>query len=167
MNEISQKELKERLRYDAETGNFYWAKVLPRSSSRVGDIAGCIENKNGYRVIKINRRMYKAHRLAWLYVHGQWPNEVLDHVNGDPSDNRICNLREATHSQNMWNSRTPKNSSSGMKGASWCTTNKAWISSIKKNRKTYHLGHFATADEAAAAYRRAALELHGDFARFE
>jgi hypothetical protein len=86
------------LRYEPDTGNFYW--LQPRSNAiAIGSIAGTRAG-HGYWQISINDRLYRAHRLAWFYVHGVWPTNVLDHVNGDKLDNSILNLRDVSHSAN-------------------------------------------------------------------
>lgn len=101
---INQKRLKEVLDYDPATGVFTW-RVELNARGKVGDPAGC--NSWGYRVIRIDGRLYGAHRLVWLYVHGRWPDAMIDHVNGDRSDNRIENLREANSVQNAHNAKRP------------------------------------------------------------
>jgi len=98
---ITQDKLKEILDYNQHTGLFTWKKIKKYSNRSVGDIAGSLSL--GYVVIGIDKKIYKAHRLAWLYVYGEFPKEQLDHINGNKEDNRICNLREANQSQNNFN----------------------------------------------------------------
>jgi hypothetical protein len=151
--------LKETLEYNPETGHFI--RIKPRSSVRVGDIAGY--KCNGYISIEIDRNPYRAHRLAWFYTHGEWPAEHIDHINGDKMDNRLCNLREATRSQNMMNSKVQKSNTSGLKGA--YKRGRGYVSTIRMGGEEVYLGFFKTPEEAHAAYCKAADEHHKEFAR--
>jgi hypothetical protein len=162
---ISHERLRELLRYDPETGLFWW---LVRTSSRVnmGKPAGSAD-AYGYRCIGIDGRAYKGHRLAWLYVQGVWPSKHIDHINGDPSDNRLINLREATNVQNGRNRGKNANTASGLKGVSGNASKGKWRSRIKTNGKIKHLGYFDCKFEAASAYAAAANIYHGEFARLE
>ena len=160
---VTVERLKEVLSYNPETGEFRWSPV-PRKGVRSGQPAGNITTDgNGLR-IRIDRIAYKAHRLAWLYVHGRWPSIQIDHINGNPYDNRLVNLREATPSQNQGNQRKRVDSTSGRKGVA--------RSSAKQERWRAHfrgryLGSFETKEDAHAAYQRAAAEHFGEFARYE
>lgn len=154
-----------QLEYNPETGVFYHTRNC-RKRKR-GDVAGATEPKDGYRVIGVRGHYYRAHRLAWLITYGEWPIDQIDHINGDPQDNRISNLRIANGSQNMWNSRTPKNNSSGVKGVSWSKKYKKWAASIKVRSQTKSLGMFENIVDAQEAYKAAAIKFHGEFARFE
>jgi hypothetical protein len=111
---ITQKQLKELLSYDSNTGVFTWIK---KTSNRapVGNVAGYL-NHDGYVYIKINNKIYSAHRLAWLFTNKAYPENMIDHINGNRSDNRICNLREATRVENAYNQKKQKNNTSGVKG---------------------------------------------------
>ena len=113
MTDLTAEELRQLLSYDPETGELRWL-VRVSLNVRVGHIAGYV-TREGRRHVAINRRMYKAHRLAWLHVHGEWPSGMLDHVNGNALDNRISNLREANRSENGMNRRTSKNNIASMK----------------------------------------------------
>ena len=160
---LSAEALRSILTYDPETGIFTRKLSHPRAPQRIGEIAGGIVG-NGYRWIAINKKQYSAHRLAWLYVYGEFPAGGLDHKNGDRDDNRIANLREATCSQNLANRKT--RSISGLKGVSREHRTGKWVAQITKDRKPKHLGTFSTPEAAHAAYCKAALELHGEFSRF-
>lgn len=151
--------LRTRLHYDPETGIFTW-----KDGQRAGHVAGGL-CKKGYRLITISKHnRYYAHRLAWLYVHGAWPDaDELDHENGNRDDNRLANLRPATRSNNKANSRLSKRNSSGLKGATYSNQAGKWMAQIFKGRR-FHLGFFDTAAEAHAAYVAAARELFGEFA---
>lgn len=157
---LTQERLKTLLSYDAETGVFRWLKVPPRSVLAIGSIAGGIEHQ-GYWRIKIDGKTYKAHRLAWLYVHGKFPSAYLDHINGVKSDNRIANLREATNQENQQNIKKAfRTSTHGVLGATWnCQANK-WCARIKHGTKRIHLGYFDSAEEAGAAYMNAKRSIH-------
>lgn len=170
MLHADQARVKDCLHYDPETGIFTRRKRTG-SRAKIGAIAGT-SSTGGYLRIGLDGRDFAAHRLAWLYVHGVMPPAQLDHINGVRTDNRIANLRLASHAENMHNSR-PRKSASGLKGAHLLRRRLAagwsrpWTSEILKNGKNFHLGYFATAEEAHAAYVKAARELHGDFARTE
>jgi hypothetical protein len=123
--------------------------------------------ERGVVICSVNGRMYKAHRIIWLLNHGRWPDGDVDHINGDPSDNRIENLRVATDSQNLANMRKPITNKSGKKGVSWHAIGKKWQTHIKVRGKNLYLGLFDTVEEAHAAYVAKAIEMHGEFARFE
>lgn len=164
--------LLECLDYNKETGVFIW-KVRPvkhfknsaicdSQNSRVsGTVAGRISN-NGYIGISIRKHRYLAHHLAWFICHGRLP-KFIDHINGKRDDNRIANLRECTYSQNNSNTRLRSDNVSGLKGASYVAERGKWIAQISVNGKNKNLGRFATAEEAHAAYCRAADLFYGEF----
>jgi hypothetical protein len=157
---ITQERLKELLDYDPETGLFTWRS---RSSNRiqVGDIAGSY-SPYGYLQIRIDGRLYMAHRLAWLYINGELPKGILDHANLLKDDNRISNLRPATKSQNGANGPVRHN---GLKGAYWIDRAGRWLSQIQKGGKAIYLGYFHTEQQAHCAWWAAAQHMHGEFAR--
>ena len=156
---LTQDRLKELLNYDEATGVFTWNVTTSRHSI-VGGQAGCI-HVDGYRVINIDQRLYRAGRLAWFYVHGEFPPEFIDHINGVPDDDRICNLRPVDKSQNARNKAGV--AQSGLKGAYSNKNNGRWFSSIRDGRKIKSLGSFDTKEEAHAAWAVAAKQLHGKF----
>lgn len=155
--------LRARLHYDETTGVFTW--LAPRMwRVKPGDIAGSQKHKDGYSEIHIFGKLFLAHRLAWFYVHGEWPNGQIDHVNGDRLDNRISNLRVALHGQNRANSKPGKNNLLGVKGV--CKSrNGKYAAQIRASGKQIHLGTHETIEQAHAAYCEAARKYHGDFAR--
>jgi hypothetical protein len=161
---ITAERLRELLHYDPETGVFTYR--MPRKRIRVGGVAGYARS-DGYRRITLDRQFDYAHRLAWLYMTGEWPLADVDHKNGDPSDNRWTNLRQATTTQNLANSRKPANNTSGYKGACWDAEKRKWLASIKVNGRTKFLGRFNCPAEAHRVYVEAAKKLHGEFARSE
>jgi hypothetical protein len=159
-------ELNDLLDYDPETGIFTWKKTLS-SSAVAGSIAGYIHNIEGYANIKINRKSYRAHRLAYKMYYGLDPVDQVDHIDCDKANNRIANLRDATQTQNMGNTRLYKTNTSGFKGVCWSCKRKKWVAGITINYKKILLGFYKTKEEAALAYEKAAKEYHGEFARTE
>ena len=157
--ELTQDRLKECLRYDPDTGYFFWIK---RNSNRIkiGDRAGTKQNCDGYAEIQIDGVLRKAHRLAWLYVYGEFPQGQIDHINGDRFDNRIVNLRDATPQENTHNQNLPhKHNKSGFLGVV-VKPNGTFYASIRLNKKSIHLGSFPTAELAHEAYLEAKANLH-------
>jgi HNH endonuclease/AP2 domain len=134
-------------------------------SVQADDVAGLLDG-DGYRRITIKGRIYQAHQLAWLYMTGKWCSRVIDHRDGDPSNNRWANLRRATISQNNANRRIHRNNKCGFKGVVRNHIGR-WCAAIYKDGRRYHLGSFATPEEAHAAYVAAARKLFGEFARTE
>lgn len=161
-SDLTQAELIRLLNYDPETGVF--THKARRCGVTVGSVAGSVDRGHGYSRIKIDERLYLAHRLAWLYVYGEWPAQQIDHRDRDRGNNRINNLRCATASENMFNKPIYKNNSSGAKGVSWHKQHRKYIATIHCNGKSRHLGLFATVDEASAVYQEACKRLHGQFA---
>jgi len=163
MNDFTAERLRKLLNYDPKTGIFTW-RVAPVKWISPGDPAGYSE-RSAYVRIGIFGRYYRAHRLAWLYVHGEWPPSMIDHINGDPSDNRLANLRVATASQNQGNAKPRKDNAYGTKGVTWHKSHKKWQARIVIDGKQTHLGHFADKQAAIETYRRAAEAQFGEFAR--
>ena len=158
--------LREVLHYEPETGHFRWIKMLA-SRGPVGAIAGQVEQ--GYVRIRIDGRRYFAHRLAWLYVTGEWPKQEIDHIDGMSDNNRFANLREATRGENRRNSRKGKETKSQFKGVVYAPYSRSktrkWRAIITAAKRTHHLGYFETPEEAHAAYAAKARELFGSFMR--
>jgi hypothetical protein len=160
---LSRERLFEVVNYDPETGFFTWKKITS-NRAKVGEVAGNIM-KNGYWKIGIDKQDFYAHRLAWFYVHGYWPDKYIDHVDGNKLDNSITNLREATNSQNGANRGVPVHSRIGMKGVRRVPRSKRFAAQIQVRGGPRYLGMFDTMDEAHAAYFAAAREAFGEFAR--
>ena len=152
--------LREVLSYDAQTGLFTWIAPPWNHPRLLGTPAGA--KASGYVMIRIDGRRYKAHRLAWLYVHGAWPTECIDHRDGDPFNNALINLRQATHSQNMGNMarRKGKGLPKGVR-----QNGKNYTARIKCENRMITLGTFSEIEAAADAYCSAAKRVFGEFSR--
>jgi len=151
-NKLTQKRLKELLNYDPDTGVFTW--LVGCGGVNIGSKAGSLYSY-GYIVIKINRFGYRAHRLAWLYMTGEWPEDQIDHIDHDRANNRIINLREATHTINGRNTNIAKNNTSGIMGVNWHRWQRKWRAYISINAKPIHLGTFTDFFEACCARKSA------------
>jgi hypothetical protein len=152
MTDLTQARLRELLNYDPETGVFTWR--VPRGPSKAGQVAGSFDRLN-YVCIHVDGKQYKAHRLAWLYVHGDWPAFTIDHINRDASDNRIANLRDVTHSINMRNTGVRRDSTCGLRGVAPVVNSTKWRAYYYADGKQVNIGCFETAQEAADARQRA------------
>jgi hypothetical protein len=156
----SRAEIAAVLSYNAETGVFTW--VANRGGgARTGDVAGTVK-RGGYVQINVLARLCYAHRLAWLFATGSWPSGCIDHIDGNPSNNRIDNLRDVSAKENQQNQRRAhaSNKSSGMLGVSMCKQTGRWSAKISVANKTKNLGRFDTADAAHQAYISAKRALH-------
>lgn len=160
MADLTQQRLLELLDYDPVTGDFRWRVDRGGGAPAAGAQAGGI-NGRGYVVIGIDQKSYQAHRLAWLYTHGVWPKDQIDHINRNRADNRLSNLREATNGQNQANSPRHANNRSGYKGVYWDKNNKYWVAQIRRKL----IGTFHDAESASEAYNAAAAVQYGEFAR--
>ncbi|MEH6483093.1 MULTISPECIES: HNH endonuclease [Pseudomonas] len=158
---ITQEELKRQLCYDPSTGLFTWAIRKPKV--KFGAIAGKIK-ANGYVEIRVNLISYFSHRLAWLYVYGEMPTADIDHINRDPGDNRIDNLRLATRAQNLCNVGALTTSMTGERGVDFHKASGKYRARIRYGGKRVELGLFDSIAKAAAAYKEAAEKHHGEFA---
>ena len=158
---ITQEYLKSILEYNPETGIFTWLKLAKNvHTMHIGDIAGCFDS-NGYITIQINKKQYKAHRLAWLYETGNWPEYDIDHIDGItvPNFNKFSNLRDTD--KNNWNTRELiQSNTSGFRGVSWVDRDNRYLAHIQINGKGKYLGHFLTLEEASKAYEAAKLIYH-------
>ena len=159
---MTREKLRHLLDYDPASGVFTWR--VSKSGTKVGQVTGSIE-KLGYLRIMIDGKSYKAHRLAWLWMTGEFPPDQIDHINRIKTDNRWENLRAATNQQNKMNS-TNSNNTSGKKGVSWDKQNGKWKAQIKVNGIKYHLGLYNDIEDAAVAYKNIARILHGEFNHF-
>ena len=158
--------IKDNLRYDPETGYLYWTK--PSGRRQLDKPVGCVNKTTKYMSFALgltNQQVYcTAHRAGWFLYYGCWPKELLDHVNGIKTDNRIENLREATQQQNLRNQKS-RTGSSKYKGVSWSKQSQKWRVDLRYKEKANCLGFYASEEEAARAYDKSARKLHGDYAR--
>ena len=160
MGKLTQAMLKEFLDYSQETGKFTW-KARNSNRTLVGSTAGT-KHKSGRIYLNFDGVRYQAHRLVWFYVHGEFPKLCIDHINGDNGDNRISNLRLATHAENMQNHKRARiDSTSQLIGAMPRKRQKSpWYAEIRTAGKKVHLGSFATKEEAHLAYLTAKRAMH-------
>ena len=155
---ITADQLRETLQYDPETGQFRW--LLSNGRAKQGKIAGT-RHGTGYMQVSIDLHQYRGHRLAWLWMTGEWPPNEIDHIDGDRSNDRWSNLRLATSLQNKGNSAGRNR----LKGASYDKVNCKWLAQIKENSKTINLGRYDCPAAAHFAYLIAAHKHFGEFAR--
>ena len=154
---LTHKRLLQILSYDSETGVFVW-RYAPNGRVPKGSVVGWAKD-SGHLCVKINRSSYLCHRLAWFYVFGEWPALQIDHINGDPKDNRIANLRCVPREMNAQNIRKPtKRNKSGFLGVTAC--NSKFRASISHDGRVKHIGVFSTPEEAYEAYVTTKRKLH-------
>jgi hypothetical protein len=166
---ITVERARELFRYDPETGIIRWAVDVWAGRYRnvrvmkEGDVAGT-KNGTGYYYIVADGHRVRAHRLAWLLFYGQSPKALIDHIDGDKTNNRIANLREATKSQNGFNRGPERGNKSGFKGVYWSSQKRKWHAEMRVRGKRKHIGFYDTPQSAGNAYAAAALVEHGEFA---
>lgn len=156
---MNQDRLKSVLIYDECTGDFKWSKPVGRW--KAGDIAGSVFDNgynNKYRRITIDGKQHFAHRLAWLYVTGEWPSDYIDHINHDGLDNRFDNLRLASNEMNQKNIATSKRNASGIIGVCMVTKSSKWHSWVSREGRQVHLGSFDNFFEACCSRKSAELQ---------
>lgn len=153
--------LKELVIYDPESGLMH--SRVARGNLRIGSLMGSVEQ--GYLRVRIEGKRFFIHRLAWLYSTGEWPRDQIDHIDGNPINNRLSNLRQATSAQNGANSKRRIHNKSGYKGVSWNRETRMWCAFIWHGGKNKNLGSYTSAIEAHLAYANKAQELRGEFAR--
>lgn len=156
---ITHTELLKWLHYDPESGTFTRLKYgkgrnCPISSTHV----------NGYLRVTVSGERFLAHRVAWFYVTGSWPDGFIDHINGVRNDNRFKNLRVASRFENQSNMKRMSRNSSGVKGVSWAASHNMWLARIHSRGVNYHLGRFREFQDAVEAVRKGRLAHHGEFA---
>ena len=167
--------LRQLLRYEPETDKLFWLPPLRHMfatqrgyaisvARRCGKEAFTTIN-HGYKTAAISGTTLYAHRVIWALNHGEWPDRDIDHINGEKTDNRLCNLRLATRAENLLNTGPRVTSRSGRKGVHWTEKGGKWVAQIRSGGKTRTLGRFTEIEDAAAAYNKAAIELFGEFAR--
>jgi hypothetical protein len=168
--------MRKLLRYEPDTGKLFWLErsidlciseraLAAFNAQFAGKEAFTADNGDGYRCSYLFGRTMRAHRVIWAIVYGDWPKDQVDHINGVRSDNRICNLRAATHSQNAHNARHSSLNTSGFRGVHRVYGRDRWQARITFNGKRISLGVYQTPEEAHDAYRRASKQYHGEFGR--
>lgn len=165
-HEITVDQVREMFDYDPITGLLTWRSDRRcgrgRVSARAGSEAGT-QRPTGYRLVNIGGMPMLTHRLAWLHFHGQWPSYDIDHINGDPSDNRLCNLRDVPHQINLQNMRrsTKGRKHGSLMGTAWHAKTGKWRALIKVEGHQRSLGYFVTEELAHKAYVEAKRRFHG------
>lgn len=151
--------VRQLIAYDADSGTFTWLVNRKGSAARVGAAAGC-NRPDGYVRIIIDGRIDYAHRWAWRIAVGPIPHGMeIDHIDHNPSNNALANLRLVTRSGNRKNRSRDSRNKSGINGVHWSVNARAWCVQIRSNRKTTHIGYFNSLEAAAAARREAEASL--------
>lgn len=155
---ITADEARMLFQYMPDSGLIFW-KVNASYRVKAGDPAGCI-NKNGYQLIRLRGRQYKAHRIIWLIMTGSWPENVIDHINGVCGDNRWSNLRVVSTGENLKNKKINSNNKSGTMGVSWDRRANKWYAKIRVNGRLLNLGNFDDINKAIEVRKLAEIN-HG------
>lgn len=150
---VTRERVIELLSYDPATGEIRWR--VDRQRARKGEIAGIVCPTHGYRIIGIDYGRYRASRLAWLIMTGEFPENVLDHVDRCRTNDSWANLRQATVKQNAENKGISDKNTSGVRGVSWIASRKKWAAHITHAGKAYNLGRYATKEDAISARKAA------------
>ena len=180
-NDLTAEYVRSILDYNPETGEFRWKSRTPEmfAPGNTSAEANCRawNNKNawkliyhssgGYNIICIGKKYYKAHRLAWLYMTGEWPEDEIDHRDTDRGNNRWENLREATSSENKCNRRKKSDNTSGVKGVSFHRQSGKWRVRVQKDGLIKVAVLVSSREEAAVIYECMSMRIHGEFARTE
>ena len=154
--------LKSLLRYDPDTGLIYW---IAKGKGKIKKKAAGTLLYSGYIGISIGSKRWQAHRIAWALHHGDWPKDQVDHINGIKTDNRACNLRAATNSQNGKNLKLSKANKTGVAGVCWNEKHQSYRAYIKVEHKAMYLGTYKKLDDAAKARRDAEEKYFGEWKR--
>jgi len=152
---LTQARLKELFNYDAEISKLRYKKHT-NNRIKVGDVVGCISD--GYRMVRINKVIYKHSRLVWMFHYGSFPINNIDHINGDRDDDSLSNLRDVTQEENRKNCAMTSQNTSGIQGVSLYKRTGRWRAFIGNNKKRIHLGYFKTQSEAVQARREAEIK---------
>lgn len=155
---LTQSRLKEILDYDKTTGIFVWT-TRKKYSLKIGSVAGT-KNAQGYIDIQIDNIKHKAHRLAWLYCYGKFPEKNIDHINKIRNDNSIKNLREANHSENGQNRTLNKSNTSGFRNVTYHKPAKKWYAYLRLKNKIVYSGFFSSAEEASKTIEQKRKEIY-------
>ncbi len=151
---ITQDIVRDLFTYSPDTGILVRAKKV-KGGVNAGDEVGLSVNSAGYKQVTINGKSYLLHRIIWLYVNGSLPVEIMDHINRDKTDNRICNLRLVSKRENNINQGLRKDNTTGYKGVSYSKSKRKYVSHMRDIGKRVYLGAFTTAQEASIAYSKA------------
>ena len=174
MTDMTPELLRRLLRYEPETGKLFWRERTPdmftdgkHSAARVctrwntkhaGAEAFTSDSGAGYKTGDIFVKSFRAHRVIWAMEDGEWPPEDIDHINGDPDDNRMINLRAVSHAENQKNCKMQDNNMSGVTGVYWHKARRRWNASINSDGKVIHLGRFNCITAAAVARKQAEIK---------
>ncbi|MBY0137494.1 HNH endonuclease [Paracoccus yeei] len=150
-------QLREHFHYDPFTGVL--RSRTNRRNVHAGDVVG-FSDRQGYVITTLFKRPLKVHRIAWALYHGAWPHSLIDHINGDKSDNRLENLRCVTNAENKQNIEKPASNTSGYMGVSFHKKSGRWAANIKVKGKSQYLGLHDTPYAAHVAYQTAKAEIH-------
>ena len=156
--------MREYIKYDPDSGLMTWQKVLSNRGV-VGSECGSNLDDKGYKRVCFMGKQYRAHRVAWALYYGKEPTDQIDHINGNRVDNRICNLRLATNTENSRNAGLSKNNTSGFTGVTWHKRCNKWVAQITVNRKNHNLGLYADKNEAIKVRKEAEKRHFGQFIR--
>lgn len=148
--------------YDAETGRLVWKARANNNGVPAGKEAGSFDNGSGYRIVGADGKKLFVHRVAFLIAHGYLP-PVIDHINQDKTDNRICNLRPADKRLNAFNAKMLTSNTSGYRGVSLESKTGKWVARINDGKRYRMIGRYVTKEDAAEAYRIEAIAIAGDF----
>jgi hypothetical protein len=157
--ELTQERLQYLLSYNPETGEFTW--LVSRGRCRSGETAGYPARNRGdkvYIIIGIDGKLYLAHRLAWLYTFGAWPENQIDHLDQDSTNNRLINLRDVSHAENGKNQKMSNRNSTGVTGVHFHNKAQKWEARIRVNFKRIYLGLFELKDDAIVARKNAEVK---------
>jgi hypothetical protein len=157
---LTQAQVREMFSY--VEGKLFWRKKTSRKTV-IGSEAGTFRKSDGYRQIMLDRRVHRTHRLVYLYHYG-WVPELIDHINQNPNDNRVENLRPATRAENAYNCKLRPDNTSGVKGVTWCKNKRKWVARIYAEKMCINLGRFADVKDAISAVIAARSKHHGAFA---
>lgn len=158
--ELTHKLLLEIVHYEPCTGVFTWLQTRS-NNAKAGGVAGSLNKCTGYSEISIFKKAYYAHRLAWFYIHGEWPTKHIDHIDGNRANNASTNLRDVPAAHNIQNQhKLPAHNTSGVRGICWRARIKRWIVQISIANRTTYIGCFETLDSAKVARAEAVKKHH-------
>ena len=159
-NNITREELLKRFSYNPSTGELSSKNWRPNIKARV-----LTAKRNGYIYVRINKVAFSAHRIIWVLHHGSWPSIMIDHINGDKTDNRIANLREASDYENQYNAKKQIRNKSGFKGISFRPSTNRWRAAIRQGGRVVYEKTFLHLKDAVIHIQSKRKELHNEFAR--